>query len=202
MKIFKYIFAGWILSNSLVLGDPTAINSFVDKYYHPGFDTDGTGYVIVSQRFIKEVPLEEQGEVLAQILDRASAAKKPSYRLIGNIIGFVGWRSKSEGKIIWNEHLKQAVYAQAKSPDSDVRVQFIHLLFNTQGDKARDMILSFLNDPDEHVRYTVLNGITSWPGSEQIYLKYIQDHQNDQNYAQSVSYAKANLDILHKVQKD
>jgi hypothetical protein len=200
-KAAHYIFAGWIILIIGIYADNSASINFTDKYYYHEFDTDGTGNLLASRQFIKEVPPAEWADILAEIMDRASAAQPPNYRIIKNIIGFLGGNSKSPDKITWNEHLEKAVYAQAKSPDWNVRTLLINSLDMAQPEKARNMILSFQDDSDDRVRSMVLDTVTRWPDAEAIYQKYIQTHENDKNYALSIQQAKANLDIVHRIQK-
>jgi len=77
-----------------------------------------------------------------------------------------------------------------QSPDPIVRSCASYVLAAKQKDKARKIILTFLNDPDDHVRPSLMDDIKHWPDAGTIYQKYIQAHDGDSNYKESVQSAR------------
>jgi len=175
-----------------------SVDDFANKYYPPlkANENDGTGLRIVLHQFFDEVPAASQSEVLARIMERASAATPPDNALIESIL------SVSEGfqdkKVEWNTHLEKLIYAQAKNPDPNVRGMVVHALAKMRKDAAREVVLSFLNDPDDGVRSRALDSIDQWPDAESIYQGYIQSHHSDADHSKSLQYANDNLNVLHE----
>lgn len=169
-----------------------------DKYYG-GFGTnDGTSAITIFHNFSQEVPEGLKAEVLAEIIDRAK--QQHDNKIIWAVLSFL---NGSEGRQIeWNNHLRDSLYPLAKSPDEVVRSLLVDLLGHVRKDDARELILSFQNDPSEKVRSSFIHSIVEWPDGEQIYQKFIQDHQSDSNYAASIQYAKNCILANRKVLKD
>jgi len=177
---------GSIIFGFAPLSRGDAQTDFVKKYYST-FNTDGTGTTIADLEFKHEVPISEQAEVLARILDKAFAANPPNYQVAELVLVFIGSPSP---KFIWNGHLEKAIYAQIKSPNSEVRSCVVDVLAAKRKDSAKDIVLSFQNDPDDQVRADLMDSISKWPEAEPIYHKYIQTHEADVRYALSVKAAK------------
>jgi len=74
----------------------------------------------------------------------------------------------------------------------------VGLLGKAGENETRELVLSFQNDPDEKVRSAFIRGIVDWPDAKTIYQKYIEDHQADPNYAESVQYARNWLNIVNE----
>ena len=197
-KILEYFAISVVAFVTLESAWADSYDDFASTYY-PQFKSseyDGTGRRIVLHEFFDEVPAASQSEVLARIMEKASAATPPDNALIESILSLSeGFQDK---KVDWNPHLEKLIYAQAKSPDPNVRSLVVHVLAKMRKNDARDLVLSFLNDPDENVRSRALDSIDKWPDAEPLYRGYIQAHQADTDHSKSVQYAKDNLSAINK----
>lgn len=175
-----------------------SVDGYVNKYYPllKANETDGTGQMGILLHFFKEVPDDAQAEVLARIFEKASTETPPDVALMSNMLSLsAGFQDK---KIKWNEHLKNLVYAQAKSSNPDLRGFVIRMLAKKQSADAHDLVLAALNDSNEEVRCDALDGLQKWPNAVTIYNQYIQTHQGDASYSKSLKYAQDNLNALQQ----
>jgi hypothetical protein len=197
MKKQVLVLVGLLSAIFAVAAQATTIDEFVAQYTD-GFNSDGTGMVMSMANFEGKVPVSQQEEVLSKMLDQALAANPPNYRVVSRVILFLG---DLRHEIVWSQHLESVIYAQIKSPDGDVRGCTSMLLGKKQKDKARSLVLSLQNDPDDAVRVDFIYSIEKWPDAGPIISKYIHDHESDPKYADSVRDAKDSLRINQELFK-
>lgn len=195
-KLFEFVATIVLFFALLSLARADSVDGYVNKYYPLLKANKYEGAPVLVSRFLKEVPDDEQAEVLARIFERASAETPPDVTLMGNMLGLsAGFQDK---KIKWNDHLKNLIYAQAKSSNPDLRGFVIRMLAKQQNADAHDLVLAALNDSSEEVRCDALDGLQKWPNAVTIYNQYIQTHQGDASYSKSLKYAQDNLNALQQ----
>jgi len=110
----------------VVLDNKGMANEFIDKYLG-AFDSDGTGTMMASLQFQTEVPLQDQPEVLASIIDRALNATPINSHVI-----YAATSLLSLPKMTWTDHVKKTLGVMAKSNDSSIRALAVSILAKRQ----------------------------------------------------------------------
>jgi hypothetical protein len=87
------------------------VADFIDKFAG-AFDSDGTGSMMASLQFRAEVPLQDQPDVLASIIDRALSTSPINSHVI-----YVATSLLSDPKITWTDHVEKTLATMAKSSD-------------------------------------------------------------------------------------
>jgi hypothetical protein len=193
-RTLNCILIGLLLTVAVTVAKAQTVDAWVEKY-SISFDNDGTGKMLAAAQF-GEVPAKDQAEVLARILDKLTSQKPINSNAITGAC-----RAILMIKVPWTDHLKKSIYSLTTSSDYIARSCGLHLLAIKQKDTAKETILAFQNDPDDRTRASFMDEIKEWPDAEPIYQKYIQAHESDPNYAESVQSAKDCLAIHRQMQK-
>ena len=103
-----------INAEKVVLDNKGMTSDFINKYVI-AFDSDGTGSMMASLQFQTEVPLQDQPEVLASIIDRALNASPSNSHVI-----YVATSLLTRPKLTWTDHVSKTFETMTKSSDSNI----------------------------------------------------------------------------------
>jgi hypothetical protein len=184
-KALRGLLAAFFICVCLPSLSAETIDDFV-KQYVDRFDSDGTGTVSEDVEFCSNVPRDERCEVLARILDTLSSRNLIDEHTENDIWGACGAASLLPE---WTPHLKNSLRALTVSKNAGVRKSGVNQIAKRPKDEAKELILSFQNDPDDGVRSIVLNDIRLWPDAALVYRKYLTAHQGNPAYKQSLQTA-------------
>ncbi len=203
MKVLTAV--GWFLiapGLSLYANEMNA-SDYADQFYGewslPGIPGDDSALSRINH-FVKDVPRRLQGEILAQVLDRAcSTEPQKAYPVIFEVELTLP-HLDSEVKLPTG--LDRNLYALTKDPDYVVRINALDSLKEFRRSRDHDAIVAALSDSNDKVRAAAFAALYGRPDADAAtYQKFIQDHQSDPGYANSVKYAKEGLDTLGNAQK-
>jgi hypothetical protein len=172
------------------------IGDYADKLY-AGWTVpsgiDGDGYLPES---IRDVPAAMQGEVLANVLDRACSARpEKQYLVIRRVLLCM----RQGAKIEVPDSMVAQIYGLAKfASDSVVKAYAVYDLAQLNTRVGWDIVVSALNDPSEDVLSSAMEAINRHAEGAAACRRFIADHSGDPSYAKAIASARWELENLRK----
>jgi hypothetical protein len=181
-----------VLSLRVSLADDATVKDEVGRFYGPfGLNSDGQAHFdALCHGFLTQVPTGDQADVLADMTNQALTASPKNYSVVVDVILFLQNLGKD---IVWTQHLSDTMWSLGRSADLNIiRLDALRLLATRNDPTSRQIVVAALNDPDGGVRYLAVNLVNGWNDALPTFQKFVQDHQTDPAYAQSmegVTYA-------------
>lgn len=169
------------------------VKTYVDEYY-PLFNAQREGDSSLwplYNRFHAGVPGAIRAEVLSDMLNKARSEQSKSELVVWHILGYL---ESTEPNLANDPRVDQGLSILVKDPNPDLRRKIIMFLYSLKRDKNFALFVEALNDPVSKVQAAGITAMYGRPGSEVLYQKFIQNHQSDPAYDQSVNHAKEMLE--------